>query len=200
MASSSSFHYLSGAVEQARSGASEHAVKTHMPVRGRLERCFRARFRARSAVPLAELEAKRLLAAVYSEAVERWKARCRQKQVFGNNALILSGRIRLLPDGCKFDRRALHVIFRNELNGNDVAYQLSPRASSVAVYAAARSFLKVSNSISLRLWLDLPWIGRNEEDSLRASGSDYTARPLKDMRIAVQAINYDALENAEAVD
>ena len=81
-----------------------------------------------------------------------------------------------------------------------MAYQLSPRASSAAVYAAARSFLKVSNSISLRLWLDLPWIGRNEEDSLRASGSDYTARPLKDMRIAVQAINYDALENAEAVD
>ena len=151
-------------------------------------------------VPLAELQAKRLLAAVYSEAVERWKVRCRQKQAFGNNALILSGRIRLLPDGCKFDRRALHVIFHNELNGNDVAYQLSPSASSAAVYAAARSFLKVSNSISLRLWLDLPWIGRNEEDSLRASGSDHTARPLKDMTIAVLAINHNALENAEAVD
>ena len=152
-------------------------------------------------VPLAELQAKRLLAAVYSEAVERWKARCRQKQEFGNNALILSGRIRLLPDGCKFDRRALHVIFRNELNGNDVAHQLSPpRASSAAVYAAARSFLKVSNSISLRLWLDLPWIGRNENDSLRASGNDHSARPLEDMTIAVLAINHDALENAEALD
>ena len=98
-------------------------------------------------------EAQRLLADVYCAAVARWKQRLRQKQAFANRALILSGRIPLLHGtgsyhNCSFDRKALHVVLRNELNGDAVAYQFPPSASTAAVYAAARIFLKVPNSIS----------------------------------------------------
>ena len=43
-------------------------------------------------------------------------------------------------------------------------------------------------------------IGRKEEDGLPASGSENTARHLRDKTIAVKAINHDDLETAEAVD
>ena len=145
-------------------------------------------------VDRARLEARRLLATVYDAAVDRWKERCCERQAFRNQAWLLSRTSPLLPDGCRFDRKALHVVFRNELNGYVVAYQFPPSASTANVYAAARSFLKVSNSISLRLWPDLPWIGRKEKDGLPASGDAYTAcrHGLKNRTIAVHAINYDS--------
>ena len=140
-------------------------------------------------------EAQCLLRNVYYAAVARWKGRLREKQNFANRALILSGRVPLLHGtgsyhNCSFDRKTYQVVLRNELNGDAVAYQFPPSAGTAAVYAAARMFLKVPNSISLRLWLDLPWIGRAEEDTLAATGNTYAVRYLANTTIVVLALNH----------
>ena len=136
-----------------------------------------------------------LLEGVYSAAVARWKTRLREKQNFANRALILSGRVPLLhgtgsSHKCSFDQKAYQVVLRNELNGDAVAYQFPPKASTADVFAAARMFLKVPDSISLRLWLDLPWIGRAEEDALAATGNADTVRSLANTTIVVLALNH----------
>ena len=145
-------------------------------------------------------EAQQLLVDVYSKAIARWKVRLREKQTFANRALITSGNIPLMRQSshgtgnyyaCSFDRRAYHVVLRNELNGDAVAYQFHQGASTAAVYAAARHLLKVSKSISLRLWRDLPWIGRASKDALTATANAWSGRALNDTTIVAQAINPD---------
>ena len=68
--------------------------------------------------------------------------------------------------------------------------QSLPRAGTAGVFKAARMFLKVPDSISLRLWLDLPWIGRAEEDALAATGNANTVRSLANTTIVVLALNH----------
>ena len=141
-------------------------------------------------------EVQQLLDDAYYAAIENWKYRVCEKQEFANRALLMFEKIPIVRgsddyDTCSFDRHAVHVVFRNELNGNTVAYQFHQSASTAAVHAAARNFLKVSNSISLRLWRDLPWIGRAGEDTLHATRSAYSGRTLSDATIAAQAINPD---------
>ena len=73
-------------------------------------------------------EAKQLLADVYWKAIEQWKDRLCKKQKFTNQASLMSRKIPIVRgtgdyDTCSFDRHAFHVVFRNELNGNTVAYQ-----------------------------------------------------------------------------
>ena len=144
-------------------------------------------------------EAKQLLADVYCKAIEQWKDRICKKQVFTNRLSLLYRKIPIVRgigdhDTCSFNYLAIHVVFRNELNGDTVAYQFHQSASTVAVYAAARNFLKVSNSISLRLWRDLPWIGRAATDTLSATYRANSARYLKDTTIVAQAINHKIRE------
>ena len=141
-------------------------------------------------------EARRLLANVYCAAVARWKERLRQTQAFANRALISTRRIPLLHgtdpyQNCSFDPNAMHVVLHNELNGDAVAYQFPPSASTAEVYAAARNFLKLPNSISLRLWVDLPWIARAHENTLAATGNKCIVGYLRNTTIAVQAINHE---------
>ena len=148
-------------------------------------------------------EAKQLLADVYWKAIGRWKDRLCKKQEYANRASIMFGGIPIvrgngLYHACSFDRLAIHVVFRNELNGNTVAYQFHEHASTVAVYAAARNFLKVSNSISLRLWRDLPWIDRAAENTLSATSRPDSARYLKDTTIIAQAINHKTQEHSDS--
>ena len=148
-------------------------------------------------------EARQLLADVYWKAIEQWKDRLCKKQEFANRASLMFRKIPIVRgtgdyDTCSFDRLAIHVVFRNELNGNTVAYQFHQRASTAAVYAAARNFLKVSNSISLRLWRDLPWIGRAAKDTLSATSRADSARYLKDTTIVAQAINHKIQEHSDS--
>ena len=148
-------------------------------------------------------EARQLLADVYWKAIEQWKDRLCKKQEFANRASLMFGKIPIVRgtgiyDTCSFDCLAIHVVFRNELNGNTVAYQFHQNASTAAVYAAARNFLKVSKSISLRLWKDLPWIGRAARDTLSATSRADSARYLKDTTIVAQAINHKIREHSDS--
>ena len=140
-------------------------------------------------------EVQQLLDDAYYAAIENWKYRVCEKQESANRTLLMFKKMSIVCgtgdyDTCSFDRHAVHVVFRNELNGNTVAYQFHQSASTVAVYAAARNFLKVPESISVRVWRDLPWIGRADEDTLAASGNEHTAVYLKDTTIAAQAVNH----------
>ena len=140
-------------------------------------------------------QARCLLVDVYYAAVARWKDRLSEKQNFANRLLILSGRVPLLhgtggSQNCPFKRKAYQVVLRNELNGDAVAYQFPQRASTAHVFEAARMFLKVPDSIPLRLWLDLPWIGRAEEDALPSTDKVDTVRYLANTTIVVLALNH----------
>ena len=144
-------------------------------------------------------EVQQLLDDAYYAAIENWKYRVCEKQESANRTLLMFKKMSIVCgtgdyDTCSFDRHAVHVVFRNELNGNTVAYQFHQSASTAAVYAAARNFLKVSKSISLRLWRDLPWIGRAAKDTLSATSRADSARYLKDTTIVAQAINHKIRE------
>ena len=155
----------------------------------------------------AREEAEQLLKDVYSRvargeaaATKREKKRRREKAAFACRALVTSGTIPIIRSphspsdkyhACSFDRLAFHVVLRNELSGDVAAYQFSPGDSTAAVFAAARHFLKVTKAIPVRLWRDLPWIGRASKDALTATANAWSGRALNDTTIVAQAINPD---------
>ena len=67
-------------------------------------------------------EAQRLLDDAYYAAIENWKYRVCEKQETANRTLLMFKKMSIVCgtgdyDTCSFDRHAVHVVFRNELNG-----------------------------------------------------------------------------------
>ena len=116
---------------------------------------------------LARVMLRDLYVLCVEKALEKYRTRYIEQQLFTNSAKWINSKLHR-PPPVKHDKRSdkSYVVFQHNMSGREEIVAMGERASYTDLYAMARKVFDVSKLQSVRLFHAVPWVLGLEEDAL----------------------------------